>query len=125
DVVTVSAVDFLGQDQALAPVPDISFAEHLMRHLGTIINGAVALLIAWLLIWYGVRPMVNTMRETAVATTEGGQLIGAGAGENGGEFEVLASDNSGLVEDYQRRNENSPQERLRRLIEMDELQAAA
>lgn len=126
DVVTVSAVDFLGQAEALAPIPDVSFSEHLMRHLGTIINGAAAVLIAWLLIWYGVRPMITAMRETAEVATDGGALIGAGAGlEGGGEFEVLSSDNSGLVEDYQRRNENSPQARLRRLIDMDETQAAA
>lgn len=130
DIVTVSAVDFQGQSAALAPMPDVSFVEHIMRNLGTIINGAAAVVIAWLLIWYGVRPMATAMRDVAEANAlDGGSLVGAAAGggtlELADELEALTSGDSSLVEDYQRRNENSPQARLQRIIDMDESQAAA
>lgn len=128
DVVTVSAVDFQGQADALAPIPGISFVEHLMRNMGTVINGAAAVLIAWLVIWYGVRPMATSMREAAEASAiNGGSLAAAGGGSIAGQdgLDALLSADSGLVEDYQRRNENSPQSRLQRIIDMDESQAAA
>lgn len=123
DVVTVSAVDFLDRADALEPVPDISFTEHLMRNIGTIVNGVAAVLIAWLLVWYGVRPLISSMQEAVQAgTVNGGSLVGAAAGA-GGEGEELDAATANLVEDYQRRND--PQARLQRIIELDELQAAA
>ena len=124
DLVTVSAVDFQGHADSMAPVPEPGIVELLMRNLGSIVNGVAAVLIAWLLIWYGVRPLVASVQESGAIN--GGSLAAAGAGSlEGSEFDALGSSDADLVEDYQRRNENSPQARLQRIIDMDEAQAAA
>lgn len=68
DRVTVSAVDFI-QGGALEPMPGPSIVELLLRHTGSVINGAVILAATLLLIWFGLRPAINILREAPAGGT--------------------------------------------------------
>jgi flagellar M-ring protein FliF len=86
DRVTVSAVDFL-QGGALEPVSGPSIVELMLRHTGSVINGAVILAATLLLIWFGLRPAINVLREVPAgggAALEGGGLAMDGIGGPGG-----------------------------------------
>ncbi len=68
DVVTVTAMDFLENqllDQAAANGPGIG--EMLTRNMGGIINSAAFVLVAFLVVWFGLRPVVRSMTGTAVS----------------------------------------------------------
>lgn len=63
DKLELSAVDFLADTSLLEPVPDIGILQHLMRNLGSIINGLVALAVVGLILWLAVRPTLNVLSE--------------------------------------------------------------
>jgi flagellar M-ring protein FliF len=148
DVVKVAAVGFINDGQALEPVPPLSVTDILLRQSGTLINAATILVVAALLIWFGLRPALRAILavpETAqaevamldaagnpVLTAEGtAALPGAAPGEAalagpGAENPALAAPAmASLIEDMAEKMERSPQKRLEQMIDLDEEQVAA
>lgn len=126
DNIKVLAVDFLQGSRALEPEPPIGIGEALMRQSGTLINAVTILVLAALIIWFGLRPAVNAIlkrpqtnvaaiaaAETPViASTAPPQLAEAGPPVN-------------LIEDLTAAAQRSPVKKLEQLIDFDEAQAAA
>ena len=54
DVIKVSAVDFLDADRELEPVPPASVLEFIEKQAGTLIKSLTAILIAVLVVWFGL-----------------------------------------------------------------------
>ncbi|GJD64980.1 flagellar basal-body MS-ring/collar protein FliF [Methylobacterium frigidaeris] len=148
DTVKVAAVGFINDGQALEPVPPLSIADVMVRQSATLINAATILVVAGLLIWFGLRPALRAILAVpeaaqteiaaleaagaaalpAAAMAEAGALPAPGqavpgqpalAGPEG--MPAMAS----LIEDMAEKAKNSPQKRLEQMIDVDEEQVAA
>lgn len=147
DVVTVTAMDFLENqllDQAAASGP--GFGEILTRNMGGIINSAAFVLVAFLVVWFGLRPVVRSVSGTAVTTETAGEVAGlelpdfSPAGANpalaegfgadfGSDFGFDSSNDLFGAEDdpnggFNRRVKEGPEKRLARMVEISEERAA-
>jgi flagellar M-ring protein FliF len=132
DKIKVSAVNFLDAGAALEPVPPVGMKELLLRQSGTFINAATILLVALLLIWFGLRPATRAILarpQPETAEAPGGERSNAAAGEAvGGSAQgaALASPpEANLIEDLTNKLKRSPQKRLEQLVQFDDEQAAA
>ncbi|GJD87508.1 Flagellar M-ring protein [Methylobacterium hispanicum] len=143
DTVKVAAVGFINDGQSLEPVPPLSATDVLLRQSGTLINAATILVVAALLIWFGLRPALRAIlatpeaAQTEMAAIEGAAnpaLAAAGAGEAalappGADPTALAPPAmANLIEDMAQtmaaKMEHSPQKRLEQMIDLDEEQVA-
>lgn len=147
DVVTVTAMDFLENqllDQAAANGP--GFGEILARNMGGIINSAAFVLVAFLVVWFGLRPVIRSVSGTAIATETAGEAAGlelpdfSPAGANsalaegfgadfGSDFGFDSSNDLFGAEDdpnggFNRRVKEGPEKRLARMVEISEERAA-
>lgn len=148
DTVKVAAVGFINDGQALEPVPPLSVTDVMLRQSGTLINAATILVVAALLIWFGLRPALRAILATpetaqsevaaleaagnpALAAAGTAALSGAAPGEAalagpGAEAPALAAPAmASLIEDMAQTMERSPQKRLEQMIDLDEEQVAA
>jgi flagellar M-ring protein FliF len=130
DQIQVSAVEFMEGARDLAPVPSITFTEVMMRQAGSLVSAITILAVAGMLIWFGLRPAINTILasaktdETSQFQAETNALLSGGGGMataalSGGE----APPN--LIQDVSTSMQNTPQKRLEQIIQLDEKQAAA
>ena len=149
DNVKVAAVGFVNDGQPLEAVPPLGIMDVLMRQSATLINAGTILLVAGLLIWFGLRPAMRAILEIPAAQQEEVlALAAATAAANGnaaladGTAPGLAHGNSavgagdvpslaapaggvaGMIEDLADKLARSPQKRLEQMIETDEAQAA-
>ena len=150
DQLEVSAVDFIANGQDLVPVEPVGYGEMFMRQSGTLINALTVLVVAVLLIWFGLKPAIRAL-ATPANSNNGNDSIelqnaglagvrnadGSFAGEHaalirngaaggvGGVGGVGGHMDAALLEDLTRSQANSPQARLEKLIDFDEAQAAS
>lgn len=147
DVVTITAMDFLENqllDQAAASGPGIG--EMLTRNMGGIINSAAFVLVAFLVVWFGVRPVVRSVAGNTVTAEAAGETAGlelpdfSPAGGNpalvdgfgsdfGADFGFDSSNDLFGAEDdpnggFNRRVKEGPEKRLARMVEISEERAA-
>jgi len=129
DQIQVSAVEFMEGARDFAPVPAITFTEVLMRQSGSFVSAAAIVAVAAMLIWFGLRPAINTIldsRSTEVAEVEMEERSGALLASEGSTMAALAQeDTPNLVQDISRKVQYAPQKRLEQIIQLDEKQAAA
>jgi flagellar M-ring protein FliF len=127
DQIQVSAVDFLEGAREFPPVPAITFTEVLMRQSGSFVSAFAIVAVAAMLIWFGLRPAINTIlssRSTEIAQLAAGEEAALAGGE--GVLAQLAQDDApNLVQDISKRVQHAPQKRLEQIIQLDEKQAAA
>jgi flagellar M-ring protein FliF len=126
DKLKIAAVPFANGGHALEPIPPLDWKELLLRQAGTLVNALTILLVAALLIWFGLRPAMRSILarpetediEAAMLTGPAGDLALA---------EALAAPDGAinLIEDLTSRLNRSPQKRLEQIVEYDEVQAAA
>lgn len=133
DKLKVSAVNFAEGNGELEPVSPLSWSDVMMRQSGTLVNAATILIVAALLIWFGLRPAVRAI----VARPEEAEMIDTGllstplgaAGElpapEGAERAAGPTEPISLIEDLTSKMNRSPQKRLEQIVEFDEEQAAA
>lgn len=127
DNIKVLAVDFLQGSRSLEPEPPISIGEALMRQSGTLINAVTILVLALLIIWFGLRPAVNAILKrppatevAAIAASETPAALGSPQPQL---VDGVAALN--LIEDLTLAAQRSPAKKLEQLIDFDEAQAAA
>lgn len=126
DQIQVSAVEFMEGARDFAPVPSVTFMEVLMRQSGSFVSAATILVVAVMLIWFGLRPAVNTIlasaRESAeFAVADGASLLGSA----GGPAQLAHEDTPNLIGDISKNIASTPLKRLEQIIQLDEKQAAA
>jgi len=128
DQIKVSSVSFIADSRNLEPVPPIGIGELLVRQSGNFINAATILVVALLVIWFGLKPAVAAIlarppaEETQVAAAAGDPALLPGS-----EVPQLAAPAEGgnLIEELTIRMNQSPQRRLEQMVEFSEEQAAA
>jgi flagellar M-ring protein FliF len=130
DTIKVAAVDFADAGHDLEPLPPPSSMELLMRQSGSFISAGTALVVAMLLIWFGIRPATRAlMALPAPASMAGdamfpmGEQMALGDAGHGPNFGQLAEAN--LIEDLTSKARRSPQKRLEQMVQFDEDQATA
>jgi flagellar M-ring protein FliF len=104
----------------------------MLRQTGTMINGGVILLVAFLMIWFGIRPAIRAAFGTGEAPSFGQPLLTAEGFdmpmtvplvEGMGGFGMRNEPN--LIEDIEDSSKRTPLKRLEQIVEFDEEQAAA
>ena len=135
DVITVSAVEFVpDEDQAVSAGAGILHT--LGQQTGTIINAAAFVVVVFLLVWFGLRPVTSALTGGRAGETEAeapralpqpsdAQMAGAGAA-------ALTDGSAGApgplqmapVEDFLQRIKPPPQERLARMVDLNEERTA-
>ena len=135
DVIKVTAVDFVDSGKELEPVPPVSISEALMRQFGSIVSALALLGVAALVVMVGLRPAARALIELreplaseGALALPGGGAIGADALDGRMEPSLIGGggdEAAGLLEDFTGRRGNGLQKKLERLVEMDEVQAAA
>ncbi|WP_018387903.1 flagellar basal-body MS-ring/collar protein FliF [Ancylobacter sp. FA202] len=133
DRLKVSAVGFADGNGELDPVAALPWSEVLMRQAGTLVNAATILIVAVLLIWFGLRPAVRAIvaRPDDAELIETSMLAGPGitagelTGPDGSPMAAGPNEPISLIEDLTSKMNRSPQKRLEQIIDFDEEQAAA
>jgi flagellar M-ring protein FliF len=130
DQIQVSAVEFMEGARDLTPVPSITFTEVMMRQAGSLVSAITILAVAGMLIWFGLRPAINTILasaktdETSQFQAETSALL---SGSSGMATAALSGGEAppNLIQDVSSSMQNTPQRRLEQIIQLDEKQAAA
>lgn len=127
DQLKVAAVPFAAAGSDLEPVPGETIKDMVMQQMGTLINAAAILILATLLIVFGLRPALRTLAvrpaaQVAEAAVAAGMLPGPAAEMLS---EMVEQGDVNLIEDLTSKMNRSPQKRLEQIVEYDEEQAAA
>ncbi len=141
DVVTLTAMDFLEAQLLEEAAAGPGVTEVLSRNLGGIINSLAFVVVAFLVIWLGIRPLVRSVggatASTELATDSAGlelpdfsPAVGGGSLMEGfgSDFGFDATDDMlGMGDDeggFNRRVKEGPEKRLARMVEISEERAA-
>lgn len=140
DVVTLTAMDFLESQLLDEAASGPGVMETLTRNLGTIINSLAFVLVAFLVVWLGIRPLVRNATGMSVAGQNSAESAGlelpdfSPAGANpalmdgfGSDFGFDSSDDllgAGDEGGFNRRVKEGPERRLARMVEISEERAA-
>ena len=136
DSIKVLAVEFADAGHDLDPVPSPGITDILLRQSGTAINAATVLIVAILLILFGIRPLTRLLAPPATQEAELPMIepladfaaLPTSFGDNDDMsismpmFEIETEPN--LIEDVTNKPKRSPQRRLEQMVEFDEMQAA-
>ena len=123
DQLKVSSVPFAPESDALQAIPSEGMLATLNRQMGTIINAGIVLIVAILLIWFGLRPAIRALTARPEQDPIGELLTAQEEGAEGTEVAVANADNS-LIDDLKARIGRTPQARLEQLVDYDEVKAA-
>jgi flagellar M-ring protein FliF len=137
DLLEVSAVEFLA-DETSFETPGAGILENLTRQSGTMINAAAFIVVVFLVVWFGIRPMTamlagpegngrsfddvqrslpNNSAQQHAAITDGTPEEGMPAGGEGGYVEDAP-------DDIRRRIKPAPQDRLARMVDLSDERTA-
>ena len=138
DLLEVSAVEFMA-DETSFETPGAGILENLTRQSGTMINAAAFIVVVFLVVWFGIRPMTamlaspeggngrsfddvqrslpNNAAQQHAAITDGTPEGGMPAGGGGGYVEDAP-------EDIRRRIKPAPQDRLARMVDLSDERTA-
>ncbi|MEW6438205.1 MAG: flagellar basal-body MS-ring/collar protein FliF [Pseudomonadota bacterium] len=134
DMIKISAVDFVESGHDLAPVPPPTWQEILLRQTGTAVNGGIILVVALLMLWFGVRPAVRALAGSPSISAAASGYLGADSvmlpepilpmpdAMPMSAFPTLASEPN-LIEDLADSSKRAPVKRLEQIVEFDEQQA--
>jgi flagellar M-ring protein FliF len=135
DGVKISVVDFVDESKDLEPVAPPSFMEILERQTGTIVSALAILVVAGLLIAFGVRPLTRALLAPppelpALEAPDFGEMQAALANTSSsgglGENLLLKSDENRdpSLESLSERRAKGPRLQLQKLVDFDEEHAA-
>jgi flagellar M-ring protein FliF len=143
DTVKITVVDFADAERELEPVAPPSFMEIALRQSGSFVSAGAIVLVAAMLIWFGLRPATKMLLAAPAGQEQEALGMGMGMGMPLGDFPapMSALDSAGpgeqnflieagdqhdeLLESLVARKDKSPQRHLQKLVEFDEQVAAA
>jgi flagellar M-ring protein FliF len=137
DTVSLTAMEFLDTHLLDESVAGPGFMENVARHSGSLINAVAFVVVALLVIWFGLRPLARSVGTAVVpAENAGGMELadfspetgitttpeGFGADFGFGDGDDLLGVDAGS--DYNRKMKEGPERRLARMVELNEERAA-
>lgn len=137
DIINVSAVDFLNYDN-LEPVAGASLMEMATGHIGTIVNAAAFLAVAFLVLFLGVKPLIKAITEVPGGSDRSAGNDNPAADPTlpaSGDLAELGTDGAaaplqlpaGIEEETENmlsKMKQLPQERLEAIVDLDEERSA-
>jgi len=133
DVIKVAAVEFIdGLDGVEISEPGI--LDSMSTHIGTVINAAAFVLVAFLVTWFGLKPMSQALLGNAAANAEA-QMQAALPAQSGAP-QIAAAGGTGVEQAYAENDEDeegadeplklrpAPQDRLARMVDLSEERTA-
>jgi flagellar M-ring protein FliF len=140
DLLEVSAVEFLA-DEAGFEAPGAGIIDQLSRQSGTMINAAAFVLVVFLVVWFGIRPMTaaiagnngpsfDEVQRSLPNNAAGAQQQAAlpdgtgGSAPGGGMPGSDVSYSEDAPEEMRRKIKPAPQERLARMVDLSEERTA-
>ncbi len=131
DTVKISVVDFVDSGRDLEPAAGPSLVEILARQTGSILNAAAIVLVAAMMIWFGLRPglkllLAGDRAETATALATPTAAAPALNAPDQDQKYLIASnpDRDEFLEALLARRDSGPERKILKLVEFDESQAA-
>ncbi len=130
DQIKVLAVDFSEAANDLQPEPSVGIVELLVRQSGTYVNAAAILLVACLVIWFGLRPATRAIlgRSTAEEGESAARLPRPDdllADEDAEPAELTQAPEASLIEDLTSQIKRSPRKRLEQMVRFSDEHSAA
>lgn len=128
DKVKITAVPFAAGGTAMEPVASEGILDQLLSQSGVLINALTVLVVAVLLIWFGLKPAMRAILQQPALPQPAAPGLLPGAtmvSGQGGAISVMAADEPNLIEDVTSRMRRTPLKRLEQMIEYDDEQAAA
>jgi flagellar M-ring protein FliF len=131
DQIKLTAVDFVADARALEPVPPVAMTELLVRQSGTVINAATILFVAFLLIWFGLRPATRAILARPPTPAPQALALASLDPDNGAAFaeirpgQLMPAAEASLIDDLTTKMKRSPQKRLEQMVHFDDEQTAA
>jgi flagellar M-ring protein FliF len=133
DKIEIVAADFAAGEGALSPEANPGVRDYLLMNAGTAINATAMLAIAFLVVWFGVRPLTRVLAQppaaleaSAVPTAALESAPGAALLPPGAEVAAVATDASGdgarygASPDVPRRQKSlAMREKLEAIVESD------
>jgi flagellar M-ring protein FliF len=133
DLIHVAAVEFLA-DSEMEALAGPGMLDRMTAHVGTLINAAAFILVAFLVAWFGLRPMAAALNGPATAADgsfESVQRSLAAAqdtpmlADGGGQEEPLGlPGRPESIDDLRRKLKPAPQDRLQRMVDLNEERTA-
>jgi len=127
DTVKVSVVNFLDNNGNFEPIPGPGAFEILLRQSGNIVSAITMLLVAAMLIWFGLRPAVNAIVQRDQPESEAALFAAAqeeALSAPNPVAQLTANADVNLIEDISRKLNNSTVKRLEQIVQLNEEQAA-
>ncbi|HKZ95890.1 MAG TPA: flagellar basal-body MS-ring/collar protein FliF [Hyphomicrobiaceae bacterium] len=143
DQISVAAVEFADDTAILESDDSAVFFEQLISLVASLVKAATVLGVAFVVIWFGLRPLTRALLEQPVAAAvAGGNLALEGAesiaAATGGPDQtspaaqaavasrppVQMAEEPNLIEDLTNSQRRIPQKRLEQMVNLDEEQAA-
>jgi flagellar M-ring protein FliF len=127
DVIDVAAVPFSDEDMNAAAAGP-SLMDRMSVHVGTLINAAAFILVAFLLTWFGLKPLAAALMKPPGAATADDDVRALPAGEGqialpgGGVPAGTAGANP--MDELRQKLRPAPQERLARMVDLNEERTA-
>ena len=148
DTIKISVVDFVDSGKELEPVEGPTFTEQLMRQSGSLVSAGTVLLVAILLIWFGLRPATKALLASSGADASPIAFLPDAAAAGRRRFRLAArqfparaastasawagleqaeeeGDDILLQHSRAAGTKSNPQKQLEQLVDYDEAQAAA
>jgi flagellar M-ring protein FliF len=142
DVITVNAVEFIdGIDGEAIAGPGM--LEMAGKHTGTVINAAAFVLVAFLVVWFGLRPLTAALQPAAATAQNYEEMqraltgspenlqiaagsVGSSAGENGepAAMPSIGRAHGNPIDELRNKLRPAPQDRLARMLELNEERTA-
>lgn len=94
DLIEVSAVAFEGNDQGVAPSGGL--AEQAVMHLGSVVNALAMLALVFIVLKFGLRPLMTLVDRQVASSAPGGALL-AGPASGGTHRPPSSGDNRALA----------------------------
>lgn len=140
DTIKVSVVDFVDSGRELEPVEGPSLTEQVMRQSGTLVSAGTILLVAVLLIAFGLRPATKALLAANKPAQEEPISFLPDANPAMGDFASIVNnfpnndsrsllpdpdDDGDVLRNILARKNKTPQKQLEQLVDYDEAHAAA
>jgi flagellar M-ring protein FliF len=126
DAVTISVVDFVDSSRDLEPAPGPSLIEIAARQTGAIVNAGAVVLVALLLVGFGLRPGLKMLLQPPALAMPAALSETAALAAPASDKLLIESDadRDDFLEALLARRDNGPERKLLKLVEFDEVQAA-
>jgi flagellar M-ring protein FliF len=133
DTVKISVVDFVDSSRDLEPIPGPSFQEILLRQSGSILNAGAVVLVALMLIWFGLRPAMKMLlappaQEAGLPVQNPMVALPQNDVSGGAEPNLLIEardEQDEFLDTLLARKDKTPQRHLQKLVDFDEEHVAA